>query len=232
MVGRLLHLDRTERVPPDVQRDEDRLHPSFPQTVEQHGREVQPRGGRGHAALDAGVDRLVTLLVLESGADVRRQRQNAGAAEIVRREAHAADPVGVYADDLAGEAVVAALRSDPEGRALSHPPSRPDQGPPRAVAQPSEQQQLDPRARSVPRTVQPRRHDAAVVEDQHVALAHQVGQLVEAMVRRRAVRARDDHEPGVVARLRGRLRDQTVGEPIVEVGGSHAVSEAAKPLWK
>ena len=83
MVGWLLHLDRAEGVPPDVQRDEDRVYSGCTQTVEQARGKVQAGRGRGHAALDAGVDGLVALLVLEPGADVRRQRHDAYSAEVV-----------------------------------------------------------------------------------------------------------------------------------------------------
>ena len=180
-----------------------------------------PAVGRGHASIDSAIHGLVALVVLQRRVDVRRQRNDPDVVQVVRGEPHHTGPVGLYPDHLAGDVVSPTSVGHLEDRPRSHPLPRPDQRPPRAIGQPSKQQQLDPGAGPVSGPVQPRRQDTAVVEGEDVALSEEVRQVVEAAVGYGAVGTENDHQPGVIAGFYRSLGDQVAGEVVVEVGGLH-----------
>ena len=100
-------------------------------------------------------------------------------------------------------------------------PSRTSKVDPSWRRRPAQQQQLDPPAGAGPGAVEPGRHHSGVVQDDHIARAEVLGQVVEAAVSDAAAGAGDDHEPGVVARLDGRLGDRLPGQLVVEVARLH-----------
>jgi hypothetical protein len=68
---------------------------------------------------------------------------------------------------------------------------------------------------------QPRRKDARVVQNQHVAGAQELWQVVEHRVRERTRRAVNDQQPRLIAPRRRLLRDQSFGQLVIEFGNKH-----------
>ena len=83
MPGDFLRLDGTEGSQPHVQENIRRFHAFFPQAVEERGREMQPRGGRGGGAVYLGINRLIALPVRQFFVDIRGQRHLSQAGDNV-----------------------------------------------------------------------------------------------------------------------------------------------------
>ena len=203
----------------------------------QRRREVQAGGRRRRRPEGAGVRRLVALGVLQRRRDVRRQRRHAGVVEQLehRRRAQALDHPAAVAERL--DAAQRPLR--PQGLALEHllapRPAAQERLPAlarrRRAGQRAEEQHLDaPAGRAVEEAA--RREDARVVAHQHVALAQQRRQVGEDVVLERAGGAAHHEQARRVARLRRRLRDQLVGQLVVEVGQGEAGGRVAHAVLR
>ena len=198
-------------------------------------REVKARRGRGDRAGAIGVDGLVALAILRvrRAADVGRQRHLARGGErgvdgavgrrdeldldgrAVARE-HGRIELGARATDAQSPADAQARRRAPErGPALSRA----------RLAEALHEQQLDgATGRLVP--VQPRRDDARVVDHDERAHGRARRELSHLRVRDGPARAIDDQHPRAVALRRGLLRDQLLGQRVVELRQAHAHRQA------
>ena len=79
MIRNLFHLQRPERIQPNVQGDERKMDALRAQALDQGGGEMQAGRGRRRRAVDAGVDRLIALAVGQRRVNIRRQRHVAQA---------------------------------------------------------------------------------------------------------------------------------------------------------
>ena len=94
-----------------------------------------------------------------------------------------------------------------------------------------EQEKFDPRAGIDPCAVQPCGHDARIVEDQAVAGAQIVGNIIEMAVFDRAGIFINDHHAGAVARFDGGLRDQFRGQVVKEITFFHLTSSESQKMF-
>ena len=207
------------------------------QRVVQRRGEVQAGRRRRRRAEAAGVGRLIPLRVVERRGDVRRQRRHPGLVEQRehRRPAEALDDPAAVPDRL--DAAQRPVR--PEDLALQDllRPRPPAQERLPALARVArarervEEQHLDaPPGGAVEEAA--RGKHARVVADEHVAGAEQRRQLVEGAVLERSARAPRDQQPRGVARLRRRLRDQLLGQDVVEVAQGDARARAAHAVLR
>ena len=239
--GLVVAAHREERPGPDVEGDEAPLHSAGLELGERLGREVEPRGGRGHRAVRPSVHGLVPDAILRRGLtrDVGRKRHPAGLLE--QRGDRA---LGLEAD---AELALAERLHAPSPRPPSSSTTVPARSPllawPRqtqitASAGPSRarggldaslgphQQQLHPSAAPLLPPEEAGGDDARVVEHHHVARAEQPRPVAEHPVRDGPGRAVEDQQARRVPPLQRLPGDERVGKVEVVVGESQT-----KPAW-
>ena len=222
MILDLVLLDRAERAKADVQRDIADLHTHVRDLLQQLLREVQAGCRRGGAAKLAGIDRLVALLILQLCLDVRRQRHFAQPLEHLQKDAvivklYDLVAVGDRIDDRGGELPVA-KRERSAGLGLA---ARPGQALPLAVAKVAQQQHLD-RTAGAAVAEQARRKHARIVEHKAVVRTQELRQLVKVMVCDSAGRFVQRQQPGGIAALERRLRDELLRQVKIKIRFFHA----------
>ena len=109
-----------------------------------------------------------------------------------------------------------------EGGAGGKLPARTEQAPPLVGgARRAQQEALDLSARR-PLREQTRRQHGGVVAEKHVAGAQETGQVGEDMMRHRAGAAVDDEQARLVAARGGGLRNEALGQRVIEKFGAEA----------
>jgi hypothetical protein len=195
---RVLDLDRLERPRTDVEKNVDAAHAPRREPREELRRHVQPRRRRGDGAALARVDGLISLGVVgRVGAlDVGGERDVAVPLDRLRRialhvEPHDAGAARGDLDDLDVEA-----RGDVDDASRLQLPAGRDHRlvRPARVVERLEQEHLGGRAR-IADPEQAGAEDPGRVQDDRIARRGEVGEVAEAVVRDRARRAVDDHEP-------------------------------------
>ena len=187
---------------------------------------MQARRRSGGASRHSRVHRLVAVVGHRRVADVRRKREAAGPLEgalelgAPKRGPHDPAALAELLDRLDGELSVE--RAEP--RAGARAARGTDERLPETVGALLEQQHLARAARRTPHR-DARAQDAAAVDDDEIAWIEQVRQLVEAPVLDRAV-APVHEQARCVASLGRPLRDQVLGQRVVELVGTHGGSLA------
>ena len=215
-----------------MEREVGQAHAAGFQPGEQFGGEMQARGGRGHRHLAGavGIDRLIALVIEAALAGVMA-RMNVG------RQRHLAEAVGDGDDGLARRgresharrAVVGlGAHGGGEGARRGRTWRRPAAGGRDAAgttirrgARRTQEETLDPAAARPPRK-KARRQDGGGVAKEDVAGAEKTRQVGENLMRHRAGAAVDDQQARLVAARGGGLRNQALGQRVIEEFGAEA----------
>jgi len=112
-------------------------------------------------------------------------------------------------------------RLDDDQFALDQPAARLTHQFPQPVGHFAQEQAFPLAAGAGAPTDQACRDDAGVIEDEQIARRQQVGQVGKDVMRDGAVGAADQHEARTVALGAGLLRDQVLGQVVVEGIGAH-----------
>jgi len=217
--ARVVHGDGAERAQPDMERERDAPHAGRLERRKQRFGKVQPRGGRGHGAVHARVDRLVAHDVLRGGRvmDVRRQRHLAlrtqRGVERATRDPHDALALIACRDHHDRERSIRRREPRPDGCVLrglrEHAPALP------RARLGTHEQQLQATARRPPHH-QARGPDACLVHHEHVAGTKPAPDACEPRVVERARGPLGDEQLRVLAPCRRVLRDQLPWQLVVE----------------
>ena len=177
---------------------------------------------RGCAAELAGINRLIALLILQLRLDIRRQRHFAQPLKHLQEDAvivklHDLVAVGDCVDDRGGQLPVA-KRERSAGLGLA---ARAGQALPLAVAEVAQQQHFDCTAGAAV-AEQARREHTRIVEHKAVIRAQKLRQLVKMVVGDGAGRFIQRQQPGSIAALERRLRDELLRQVKIKIRFFHA----------
>ena len=218
MLRDLLRLHRPEGTEADMERDIGQLHALGLNLLQKLRRKVQSGRRCGGRAADLGVDRLIALAVGQLFLDIGRERHFPEALQNFKEdplivELHQLVSVVAFADDRRGQRAVAEGQFRP-GVRLS---AGLRQALPNAAALVLEQQHFHRAHGRHTVAQQTRGKHARIVQHQAVARVQQIDKLVEMTVSDLSGRAVQRHEPGGVAPLQRRLRDQLLRQVIVKI---------------
>ena len=194
-------------------------------SLQQFRREVQPRCGCCRRAVYLGVHRLIPFAVPQLLLDVRRQGHFAKPLQYLQEDALVLKPhqpvaVGQLVHDLRGQLPVA------EGYPCALPQlfAGPHQAFPHVIAFVDEQQYLASTAARHTVSQQPGRQHTGVIQDQAVAGAQVLRQVVEMTVLRLPCRLVQHQQPRTVPPLQRGLGDKLRRQLEIEIMGLHTLS--------
>ena len=220
VVTRVVGGDGPERAGPDMQRDRGSPDATRGEFRQERMSEVQPGGGRGHGPLDPRVHGLIALEVMRTrrAFDIGRQRDLALRSQhgIERTRDHAHRALALLAERRHLHHQGAVRRGEP--RAERRMLRGPAQHAPRlgsGFAGRSHEQHLDSTTRGALQE-QSRRAHTRLVHDQQIARTQEVADRRELRVDELVECAVDDEQPGRVAPLGRVLRDQGLGQVVVQ----------------
>ena len=224
VIGDPLFLHGTEGAQPDVKGHFGVADPLLSDRVEQFGREVQSRGRRGGGALLLRVDRLIAREVVLLFVNVRGEGKFPDRVEqfvvackafAVVVERYDAVPVVKHRFDRRAEQSV----PEEQDGARLRPFAGTNQRFPAPLADFFQKQEFHRSARFFGHAEQPGGDHLRRVDDQNILRVEKVDDLGENVMLGRVLFAVEHHQARAVAPLGGRLRDQFLGQIVVEIRG-------------
>lgn len=192
---------------------------------------MQTGGRRRSTADDLGIDRLITLLILEFFLNIGRQRHAAELLQHLKEDTFIMEfnqTVAVRQDFLNLRRQLTIAESDL--RALAQTASRTDQALPDIVAAVDQQKDLrNAAARAV--SDQARGQDAGIVEHETVAGIQELRQLIKMMMPDFSGLFVQYQQTGGVPLIQRSLGNQTLGQIIIKITCLHTVVHSAAALF-